>query len=235
MKYKILLNKVIIAILLLNITTNINFKIVNAQELDNITDYTIMTPEVSVDQAGLIDKVVSVEVLWNMPETAEPDAYGFVVCKAGPKPAPAEERGTCGEGQAQAAIYYPAVSGFEDLTDSGFYYDEAVVIGDTYTYYVRAYDRSGVQSAWGSATITLTGFTISNIKTEPNGTDMKISWETDYETQGFVEYGLDTNYGKTTDKTELGFVHLITLTNLEANKTYHYRIKATAYDGTVCE
>ena len=177
--------------------------------------YTVPIPTVTVVQAGVIDDVVTVQVFWNMPKDQEADAYGFVVDKEGPA------------GRGQAAVYYPPIAGFDNLVGGGYYYDEAVNMGETYTYYVKAYDRVGKESAWGKAQITLAGVKITDLKAESESATAKISWKTDYETQGVVEYGLDKNYGKTSAQTDLGFEHSVTITDLQPNKTYHFRIKAT--------
>lgn len=181
---------------------------------EGIYDYTIPTPIVTVDQAGRTNKYVTVVVTWQMPDNAPLDAYGFLIEKEGPV------------GRGGVPDLFPYERGVGALTNGGFYQDEAAVIGDTYTYYIQAYDRRDKRSDWGSAKITLHGIEISNISVANiNANSATISWETDGETQGKVDYGLTTNYDKTSSTTARNFQHSVDLTGLEANKTYHFKIK----------
>lgn len=109
----------------------------------DFTNYTIPAPIVDAQLIGEDKDVYAVRVFWNMPESDEGDAYGFVVEKEGP------------QGRKQAAVYYPPSLGFDDIINSGFYFDEAVLEGDTYNYYVKAYDRSGKESDWGKASVSI--------------------------------------------------------------------------------
>ena len=189
--------------------------------------YTIPAPQVQAYLAGEDQDTAAVQVFWNLPEDAEPDAYGFIVCKAGPVAAPADTQGHCAAGQAEAANYYPSSSGFSDLTDSGYYYDEAVAEGDTYTYYVKAYDRSGVESDFGQATIKIEfPFEIENIAsssvcadpklaisisstTPPTATKATINWHANTPMSGSVQVG--ENIG--------GDFHILSETSVGAGST----------------
>jgi len=61
-----------------------------------------------------------------------------------------------------------------------------------------------------------------------------VSFATNLPTVAKIEYGPDTNYGSVTKQSESFFYqHLLYLTGLEPDKTYHYRIGVMGSDGTV--
>lgn len=66
----------------------------------------------------------------------------------------------------------------------------------------------------------ITDIQVSEITT----TTAKISWKTGLESTGQVNYGLTTDYGKTTELTTAGTSHSIILTDLTKGSTYHFRI-----------
>lgn len=54
-----------------------------------------------------------------------------------------------------------------------------------------------------------------------------ISWETDEESTSMVEYGTTLEYGETKTITEYSFSHNISLIDLAAGTTYHYKVGST--------
>jgi hypothetical protein len=53
-----------------------------------------------------------------------------------------------------------------------------------------------------------------------------VTWETDEPADGAVEYGTTASYGSTATHTGLGTLHELTLLNLKASSTYHFRVKS---------
>ncbi len=56
-----------------------------------------------------------------------------------------------------------------------------------------------------------------------------VSWSTDENSSSMVEYGLTTNYGSSTSESDTGAgvtSHSVSLSNLTACNTYHYRVKS---------
>ena len=63
-------------------------------------------------------------------------------------------------------------------------------------------------------------------------TTMTISWETPLPTTGVIEYGKSSSYGNKIVMDDVGnvtWLHIVTLTGLEPNTTYHYRVYSTSY------
>lgn len=185
---------------------------------NDFLNYTIPVPSVQADLIGEDNDTFSVRVSWSLPEDLEADAYGFVVEKEGPN------------GRKAAAIYYPSSQGFYDTTDSGYYHDEAVASGDTYTYYVKAYDRSGKESDYGQATTiipdsTLPPLAIQNVQVTPQG-DQSLIVQYDI-TQSAYNY-LTFNGAKYGDGATAGTHNSITIpaTGLVPETEYSYSIKA---------
>jgi len=58
----------------------------------------------------------------------------------------------------------------------------------------------------------------------PTGTSTTITWNTDERSTSLVEYGLTSAYGSSLADTALVTSHLVTLTGLQPNTTYHYRV-----------
>ncbi len=61
----------------------------------------------------------------------------------------------------------------------------------------------------------------------PTGTSVTISWTTDERSTSLVEYGLTSGYGSSMADTALVTSHLVTLSGLQPNTTYHYRVGST--------
>jgi len=53
---------------------------------------------------------------------------------------------------------------------------------------------------------------------------IKVMWETDIPSIGTVEYGLDESYGSTATELNLQTIHEVTITGLEENTDYYYRV-----------
>jgi subtilisin family serine protease len=53
-----------------------------------------------------------------------------------------------------------------------------------------------------------------------------ITWMTDEESDSLVEYGLDSNYGFIESESDFVFIHQITLTGLDSEETYHFRVRS---------
>jgi regulation of enolase protein 1 (concanavalin A-like superfamily) len=67
---------------------------------------------------------------------------------------------------------------------------------------------------------------ISNIQVTTTNSTATITWETDKPTNSVVDYGLDSNYGINANAASQTTTHSITLTGLNENASYHYRVKS---------
>lgn len=61
----------------------------------------------------------------------------------------------------------------------------------------------------------------------PMANTVTIAWETDEPSSGLVEFGTTTSYGRTAVDTSMVTSHSLTLSGLQANTTYHYRLGVT--------
>ncbi|HQG47410.1 MAG TPA: fibronectin type III domain-containing protein, partial [bacterium] len=61
----------------------------------------------------------------------------------------------------------------------------------------------------------------------PTGHSMAIAWQTDEPAASLIEYGTTSSYGQRLRDTTLVTDHVATLTGLEPNTLYHYRVGAT--------
>lgn len=69
---------------------------------------------------------------------------------------------------------------------------------------------------------------ISNVKTNTvTDTSAQISWSTDRDSTGVVEYGTGNSFDKSVSTSVLGKTHNVTLSGLKAKTDYTYRIKAS--------
>lgn len=71
---------------------------------------------------------------------------------------------------------------------------------------------------------------ISNIQVTTSNSTATITWETDKPTNSVVDYGLDSNYGINANAASQTTTHSITLTDLNENGAYHYRVKSADSD-----
>ncbi len=104
----------------------------------------------------------------------------------------------------------------------------------TYYYRVKSKDVSGNLAVSGSGTFTtlaLADTTAPVIGAISSGTPTtagtSISWTTNEASDSQVEYGTTTSYGASTVlDTPLVTSHAVTLTNLSASTTYHFRVRS---------
>ncbi len=76
--------------------------------------------------------------------------------------------------------------------------------------------------------------TISNVvATILSYTQARITWKTDEPSTSVVEYGTTTAYGNRASDSTMVTQHSITITDLLANTTYHYRVKSTDASGNM--
>ncbi len=134
MKFKYLL--LFFFLLLLSFGCSYLIKYSMAAELS----FSPATPSVISRLVPISNEEVGVIVTWNVP--AESD-YGYKIDKKGIN------------GRETAVILDPDEEGDSNLSNDGFYFDSAVVIGDTYTYYVTSFDRDGEESPAASTTIKI--------------------------------------------------------------------------------
>ena len=72
-----------------------------------------------------------------------------------------------------------------------------------------------------------TALEVKNVSASSDtGTEAVITWATDKASSGQVEYGKTPQYGLTATSDELTTTHSITLSLLEPDTTYHYRVKS---------
>ncbi len=103
------------------------------------------------------------------------------------------------------------------------------VLGGPYTVEAKAYDGAGNASvATSTVTTDRTPPTISDIRVSGLGANRAtIEWTTSEPTKGRVEYGPTTSYGSATPtETVLSTSHSVTLTGLNPETTYQYRLSS---------
>ncbi|KAA0231632.1 DUF4038 domain-containing protein [candidate division KSB1 bacterium] len=103
--------------------------------------------------------------------------------------------------------------------------------GMTYHFRVKSRDQAGNLATSSDLTFTTLDQTppvISNVTIENiSAISARIAWVTNEATDAQVEYGLTPNYGlATTLQTALANTHQITLSNLNVNTSYHFRVKS---------
>jgi len=77
------------------------------------------------------------------------------------------------------------------------------------------------------STVDTTPPSIKDISTSSEtDTSAVITWTTDEPATSAIEYGKDTEYGLTASSAELTTDHNITLSDLEPNNAYHFRVKS---------
>ena len=100
----------------------------------------------------------------------------------------------------------------------------------TYYYRVKSDDGTGdttsAEHSFKTKAFTISGVTAASITTN----SATITWNTNVATTSNVEYGLDTSYGSTApmsaDTTADSTIHIVVLSGLSPNTTYHYRVKS---------
>jgi len=99
-----------------------------------------------------------------------------------------------------------------------------------YNFFVKAVDNAGNEGeeSNGSVTVDTTAPIISAISSNtPASSSATLSWVTDKASSSQVEYGTTNSYGNLTSKTDLAtrvLNHSVTLNNLVACSSYHYRV-----------
>jgi Purple acid Phosphatase, N-terminal domain len=69
---------------------------------------------------------------------------------------------------------------------------------------------------------------INNVSTSSETeTSVNVTWMTSEPANSYVEYGKDTSYGLTASSDELTADHSLTLTSLESNTAYHFRVASS--------
>jgi lysophospholipase L1-like esterase len=115
---------------------------------------------------------------------------------------------------------------------------------DTPFYYELAGYHTG-----SNGVLRVDDFAINNANTTPDtqppiissvvtqnvtGTSAQIGWQTNEAADSQVEYGLTTSYGSMTPiDAQLATTHSLALSNLQANTTYHYRVKSKDNSGNL--
>lgn len=103
----------------------------------------------------------------------------------------------------------------------------------TYSYRVLAIDTH--TNASGASNVvsyrpTMEDITPPNIiggtpKVEPGADSAKISWTTDEPSDAYVEFGTTTDYGNSQGSPTLNVSHSMTVTGLQPETTYHFRVR----------
>lgn len=229
---KRIMSYILITILSVQFLGGLFYPPVLAHAVDASNDsYSIATPVVKASLIGNTQNSVRVLVNWEMPNEAALDAYGFLVCKKSSKPGnSADQHQDCPESTSLVTTIYPTPIGFDDLTNAGVYYDGAVVEGETYNYYVVAFDRSGVISNPGNASTTIEFNFFTNIKiSNITNNSATITWDTDAPSDCTIDYGQDANYGQTANATAINddkTSFKVDLSSLKNDITYHFRLNA---------
>lgn len=123
---------------------------------------------------------------------------------------------------------YTTSSGNDDLTLNHIVTIENLVPDTTYYYRIRGIDASGIEYISKEYTFkALAQPIISNITVSEVGSyEAVITFSTNINTQAGVDYGKDTGYGKRSQSQDFVKAHQITLTELEDNQTYHFKVEA---------
>ncbi len=131
--------------------------------------------------------------------------------------------------------------GSVSVVDSALLHNHSVALAGlstqtTYHFRVKSTDYWGNSSLSPDATFTTTDIdapVISGVAaTAITDTSVIVVWFTDSQSQSIVEYGLTTNYGmiSTFDNT-MTTGHSVTLVDLVAQTTYHYKVKSRDASG----
>lgn len=73
---------------------------------------------------------------------------------------------------------------------------------------------------------------IANIVvTEVGSSTVKVTWTTDTAATATISYGKTTEYGLTATQSTVSTTHSVSLGDLDANTTYHYRVQSSADGG----
>jgi len=123
-------------------------------------------------------------------------------------------------------LYDPSIGGAVNVRVKGLNANGREA--DTYSQHVDITD--GSESMVSSAVFKMHSMDVANIE----DTSVKVKWKTTRYSVGYIEYGKNTYYGKTTEEeSSYGKNHLIALSGLSPDTLYHYRIISEADDGRV--
>ena len=98
--------------------------------------------------------------------------------------------------------------------------------GGNETVYCSGSSQVSVDAVTGATTPV-----ISNLTVSVGSSSTTMSWQTNVETTGIVNYGTTDGYGSSTT-TASGTSHSATISNLSSSTTYHYKIQVTGTGGT---
>lgn len=94
---------------------------------------------------------------------------------------------------------------------------------------------AAIDSGAGEDASGITPIDVNAVVSEEVHTVVTVSWTTPEETTGWVEFGEDDGYGRTTPIAASGTSHVLQLRGLWADTTFHFRVVAEAEDGTRVE
>lgn len=89
---------------------------------------------------------------------------------------------------------------------------------------------------WNTVTVTVPGPepppdetppVITNVVATPSATSATVRWNTDEPATSAVDYGLDASYGTTLENASPVTAHQLTLSSLQQETTYHFRVRST--------
>lgn len=111
------------------------------------------------------------------------------------------------------------------------YHDDAVQNGQTYYYVVSAEDVNGNEGSTSSEVNGTPEDTkapeLSNRNVDATPRSAEVTWDTHEEATSVVEYGTTTSLDSSVNDSTLVLEHGLTLTGLEEQTTYNYRIRST--------
>ncbi len=104
-----------------------------------------------------------------------------------------------------------------------------------YSYYIISLDASGnISQSSQSAFTTSEPSSLSSVKVISKALNQAtFSWQTGSATTSIVDYGLTTAYGETKKSQASTKVHELTIADLKAGSTYHFRVKGADAQGNL--
>jgi S-layer protein (TIGR01567 family) len=129
------------------------------------------------------------------------------------------------------------------VTTTNTYYDvTGLLANNTYEFNVSAYDNKGFSSENASIPVTTaaagpTGtLTITEVKNTTTSSSATITWTTNNDSDSRVKYGTTSgDYEKKKHDATNETDHSITLTDLDADTTYYFRVNSTDESGNSAE
>lgn len=128
---------------------------------------------------------------------------------------------------------------FRGVATSTTYRETGLLPSMSYSFTVAAYDAVGNLSAQSAAVSAKTlpaggapALALSKIMAEPvAATSAVVTWTTNVNASGEVEYGPTVNYGKTVANASMVTSHSLSLGSLTPGTTYHYRVRSKDASG----